>query len=109
MPRRSTIKLNKRVVDALAVESGDAVFWDRDLAGFGVRVHATGRKIYVVQKRRRGGNPKRVSLGSYEDITVEEARKEAAEVIDRLKYGARRRFRSRRRRSRRWPTWRSVT
>ena len=79
--------MNKRVVDALAVETGDAVFWDRDLAGFGVRVHATGRKIYVVQKRRRGGGPKRVSLGSYEDITVEEARREAAEVIDRLKRG----------------------
>ena len=87
MPRRSTVKLNKRVVDALAVETGDAVFWDRDLAGFGVRVHATGRKIYVVQKRRRGGSPKRVSLGSYEEITVEEARRRAAEVIDRLKRG----------------------
>ena len=60
----------------------------RDLVGFGVRVHATGRKIYVVQKRRRGGSPKRVSLGSCEDITVEKARREAAEVIDRLKRGA---------------------
>ena len=29
----------------------DTVFWDRDLAGFGVRVHATGRKVYVVQSR----------------------------------------------------------
>ena len=42
-------------------EAKDAVFWDRDLAGFGVRVHATGRKVYVVQSRGPGG-PKRVTL-----------------------------------------------
>ena len=42
MPRRSTIRLNKRIVDALAVERGDAVFWDREVSGFGVRV-ITGR------------------------------------------------------------------
>ena len=36
MPRRSTIRLNKRIVDALAVERGDAVFWNRELSGFGV-------------------------------------------------------------------------
>ena len=48
MPRRSTLRLTKRIVDGLTVESKDAVFWDRDLAGFGVRAHATGRKTYVV-------------------------------------------------------------
>ena len=28
-------KLTKRTVDALVVESKDAVYWDRDLPGFG--------------------------------------------------------------------------
>ena len=55
MPRRSELRITKRTVDALTVESEDAVFWDRDLAGFGVRVHATGRKVYVVQSRGPGG------------------------------------------------------
>ena len=54
MPKRSELKLTKRTVDALEVEEKDAVFWDRDLAGFGVRVHATGRKVYVVQSRGPG-------------------------------------------------------
>ena len=44
MPRRSEFRLMKRAVDALEVEEKDAVFWDRDLAGFGVRVHATGKE-----------------------------------------------------------------
>ena len=43
LPKRSTLKIAKRTVDALRVDDGDATFWDRDLAGFGVRVHATGR------------------------------------------------------------------
>ena len=55
MPRRSELKLTKRTVDALEVEEKDALFWDRNLAGFGVRVHATGRKVYVVQSRGPGG------------------------------------------------------
>ena len=86
MPRRSELRITKRTVDALTVEAEDAVFWDRDLAGFGVRVHATGRKVYVVQSRGPTG-PKRVTLGRHGDMSTEEARKRAAVVIDRIKRG----------------------
>ena len=54
VPKRSTLKLTKRIVDRLSAHGKDAIFWDRDLAGFGVRVHATGRKLYIVQS---GGRP----------------------------------------------------
>ena len=87
MPRKSTLKLSRRVVEALAVESGDRVFYDRDLTGFGVRVHASGRKVYVVHARAPGGALKRAAIGRKVDITVEDARRVAAEVIDRLKKG----------------------
>ena len=86
MPKRSEFKLTKRAVDAMAVEAGDAVFWDQDLAGFGVRVHATGRKVYVVQSRGPGG-PKRVTLGRHGEMSADEARKQATLVIDRIKRG----------------------
>ena len=86
MPRRSELRITKRTVDALTVEAEDAVFWDRDLAGFGVRVHATGRKVYVVQSRGPTG-PKRVTLGRHGDMSTDEARKRAAVVIDRIKRG----------------------
>ena len=86
MPRRSEFKLTKRTVDALEVEEKDALFWDRELAGFGVRVHATGRKVYVVQSRGPGG-PRRVTLGRHGEMSTEEARKHAALVIDRIKRG----------------------
>ncbi len=86
MPRRSELRITKRAVDALTVEVEDAVFWDRDLPGFGVRVHATGRKAYVVQSRGKAG-PKRVTLGRHGDLSTDEARKRAAVVIDRIKQG----------------------
>ncbi len=41
MPKRSTLRLTKRIVDGLKSGGKDAIFWDRNLAGFGVRVHAT--------------------------------------------------------------------
>ena len=86
MPERSELKLTKRVVDALEVESKDAVFWDRDLAGFGVRVHPMGRKVKLVQTRGPGG-PKRVTLGRHGELSTDEARKCAVSVIDRIKRG----------------------
>ena len=78
MPARNAIRISKRSVDALTVERGDAVFWDRDLTGFGVRVYATGRKVYVVQMRGPGGGMKRATLGAHGEMAPDEARKDAA-------------------------------
>ena len=72
MPKRSELKITKRAVDALSVEAGDALFWDRGLAGFGVRVHATGGKVYVAQSRGPGG-PKRVTLGRHGEMSADES------------------------------------
>ena len=47
MSRKDAVKLTKRVVEALSVEKKDRLFWDGYLTGFGVRVHATDRKVYV--------------------------------------------------------------
>ena len=78
--------LSKRVVDRLSVNGKDAVFWDPDLAGFGVRVYPSGKKFFVVQTRAFGRS-KRVTLGTYGKLTPEQARKNAAAVIARIKKG----------------------
>ena len=36
MSGTNALKLTSRTVEALSVEGRDAVFWDRDLPGFGV-------------------------------------------------------------------------
>ena len=86
MPKRGELTISKRTVDGLSVEAKDAVFWDRELPGFGVRVYPSGRKIYVVQSRGPAGI-RRMSLGRHGELACELARKRATAVIDRIKQG----------------------
>ena len=86
MPRRSTLTPSGRAVDRLSVAGRDRIFWDRELAGFGVRVYPSGRKVYVVQSRAHGG-PRRVTLGTHGELTTTQARLRAAQAIDRIKRG----------------------
>ena len=86
MPKRSTLRLTTRSVAALPVTGKDAVYWDHDLAGFGVRVQRNGRKVYVVQSRGPAGLH-RVTLGPCAGVAIDKRRREAATIIDRIKRG----------------------
>ena len=81
------VKLSKRTIDRLSVDRASAVFWDSELPGFGIRIHATGRKLFVAQARTPGGLPKRATVGRYEDMDAEDARLKAAGMIDRIRRG----------------------
>ena len=87
MTQRQYRTLSKRIVDGLSVNGKDAIFWDRELPGFGVRVYPSGKKVFVVQTRAFGRS-KRVTLGTHCDpLSADQARKDAAEVIVRIKTG----------------------
>ncbi len=62
------------------------MFWDRDLPGFGIRVYPSGAKVYVVQTRVFGRS-KRVTVGRHGKLSADQARKEAARIIARIKTG----------------------
>ncbi len=81
------VKLNKRTIDRMTVERASAVFWDSELPGFGIRVHATGRKVFVAQARTPDGLPKRGTVGRYGYMDAQDARLKAAEMIDRIRRG----------------------
>ncbi len=86
MPRPHHRTIAKRAVHALPADGSDALYWDRDLPGVGVRVYPSGRKSYVVQCRGPNGS-QRVTIGQHGTITADEARKQAAAIIDRIKRG----------------------
>ena len=86
MARFGKKTISRRTVEALKVEK-DTVFWDSELPGFGVRVHPSGRKVYIAQTRARGKAAKRVTVGRHGVITAEEARRRAALIVARIKAG----------------------
>ena len=86
MPKRSTLRLTTRSIAALPATGSDTVHWDRDLAGFGVRVQHNGRMVYVVQSRGPA-SLKRATLGPVAGEAINQRRREAARIIDRIKRG----------------------
>ena len=79
-------RITKRIVGTLAPGERERVVWDDDLKGFGVRVHPTGRKVYIVKTRWRGRAVK-VTIGPHGAVTPAEARTRAAEIVSDARAG----------------------
>ena len=79
-------KITKRTVDALTPSGRERVVWDEDLKGFGVRVHPTGRKVYIV-KYRHEGRAVKATIGPHGPITPAAARARAAEIVTLARTG----------------------
>ena len=81
------MKLTKTRVESLPPpHAGQALFWDEELKGFGVRVTASGHRTYIAQGRING-KTRRVSIGPHGRWTCEEARREAREQLRNLDLG----------------------
>ena len=85
MAKLNRRSISRRTVEALEVGK-DTVFWDRDQPGFGIRVYASGAKVYVVQTRHKGKSV-RVTVGRHGVISAGEARARAARIVNRIKAG----------------------
>ena len=85
MTKLNRRSISRRTVEALKVEK-ETVFWDRDQPGFGVRVYASGTRMYVVQARTKGKSV-RVTVGRHGVISANEARRRAARILNRIKAG----------------------
>lgn len=85
MDSLSSILLSKRVVDGALPRGQRYHIWDSKLAGFGLRVEASGTKTFVVRYRADGGGrsaPRRfVTVGRFGALTAEEARKQAKTLL----------------------------
>ena len=93
MPRRNARRLTKSVVDSLSLPPakgpgslGYAYTWDDEVRGFGVRVFATGARVFVY-RTRVAGKAVQVKLGVYPTLTVEEARRLAKKSAGRAADG----------------------
>lgn len=86
-------KITKRSVDALKLADGaEAVLWDTELKGFGVRVQHGGSKSYLLHYRAgtgRGAPLRKLTIGRHgSPWTAEMARREAKRLIGLVENGA---------------------
>src|ERR1043165_1196480 len=87
-------KITKRSVDALkpAVDGAEAVIWDTEVKGFGVRAQRGGSKSYIVHYRAgngRGAPLRKVTIGKHgSPWTAETARREARRLLGLVEGGA---------------------
>jgi len=87
------MRITKTLVDSIApppLKSNgkpDQKFYrDSAIAGFGLRVTSGGVKSFIIEKRING-KVKRVTLGRYGNITVEQARKQAMTYLSEIVTG----------------------
>lgn len=76
--------LTKRTVDAVLAGVAPLFIWDDQLAGFGLKVLPDGKRRYIVKYRVRGGRQARqrwFMLGAHGQITCEEARSQAKQIL----------------------------
>jgi len=84
-------KLNftKAALDSLPLPAAGqrAEYCDTRQAGLRLRVTSSGARTFCVLKRIKGAGMERVTLARYPDMTVEQARKKAAELIGKIAEG----------------------
>lgn len=85
MDRSSSVLITQRVAESAQPKGERYHLWDRDLAGFGLRVEVSGAVTFVVRYRAGGGGrsaPRRFfTIGRYGALTVKEARVEAKAIL----------------------------
>jgi integrase len=91
------MRLSKRTVAALGQVDRPTLIYDEDLKGFGIRLtppstrHASGARSWIVEYRSGAGGrraaKRRVTLGSTETLTPEQARGMATELLAMVRLG----------------------
>ena len=80
-------RITKRLIDGLQPKAKDFVEFDDSLAGFGIRVWPSGKKSFVLWYRNIEGRARKLTLGVYGRLTVDEARQMARKALGHVAQG----------------------
>ena len=81
-----TVDLTPRLARESKPQSKDTILFDRTLPGFGLRIHHSGQKVYIVQVRIEGRS-RRIVIARHAEMALAEARRRAREMLARIRAG----------------------
>ena len=82
----SAFDLTPRLAREAASNGRDTILFDRALPGFGLRIHPSGRKVWIVQARI-DGRSRRIVVGRHGEMDLAEARRRARDMLARIRAG----------------------
>jgi integrase len=86
-----TLRLTKKAVQGLKPTEKVAYYWDADLKGFALRVTPADARAWVVEYRSVGGGrgapSRRMTLGGLGTLTIDQARKQARDILAAVRLG----------------------
>ena len=83
MPR---VDLTPRLARESRTGDRETFLFDRSLPGFGLRIHPSGRKVWIVQARIEGRS-RRIVIARHGDMELAEARRRARDMLARIRAG----------------------
>ena len=83
MPR---VELTARLARETKAGEKDTILFDKALPGFGLRIHPSGRKVWIVQARIQGRS-RRMVIARYGEMSLAQARRRARDLLQRIRAG----------------------
>ena len=83
MPR---VELTARLARESQAGDKDTILFDKGLPGFGLRIHPSGRKVWIVQTRIQGRS-RRMVIARYGEMDLARARRRARDLLQRIRAG----------------------
>ena len=82
----STFDLTPRLARESKSNGKDTILFDRALPGFGLRIHPSGRKVWIVQARIEGRS-RRIVIALHGEMELAETRRRARDMLARIRAG----------------------
>ena len=82
----STFDLTPRLARESTSNGKDTILFDKAVTGFGLRIHPSGRKVWIVQARIEGRS-RRIVIARYGEMQLAQARRRARDMLDRIRAG----------------------
>ena len=81
-----TVDLTPRLARESMPKAKDTILFDGTLPGFGLRIHPSGRKVWIVQTRIEGRS-RRIVIARHGEMELAEARRRARDMLARIRAG----------------------